>query len=608
MSILKTILIVSLKALRILLLEGPLKLWQKTKYYLGNSEYFIDLSREKERKLYHTLSEYLIHSTILPVIRTPYSEQDLYIKKCMDSLKNSKTAKYLNYPQDTKISIIMPTYNRSSLIIRAIDSVINQTYKNWELIIVDDGSCDDTEGVMKNYLNDPRIIYIKHAINQGPAFSRNRALERSIGEYICYLDSDNILDVDFIMILANELRTNPSYISVYCAQALFEMNQNNNIERGIRFGPFNRALIENKNYVDIGAIMHTRAVIERYGVFNENMRCLEDWEFLLRFTSELNPKAIPCVLSYYYNSVKNNQVTYNLAFSDGEKHVDSLLKSKPLNNELQNQNDRSVSELYSVITYPRHVKTNPVSIIIPSYECLNYLKLCINSVMTFTEKGKFELIIVDNESGADVQYYLSEIESIPDIQVIRNGTNMGYTYAVNLGLRKAKNTTDVILLNNDTVVTSGWVEGLTEVFDLIPDAAMAIPRQSFIPYTKTLKTHSPEAYEHREADVNISFHHKNLINPLLYEKFGLMELNFAPFFCVYIPRRTINMVAQLDLQNGPHYDSDRLYCDVVRHVTGNKIVYTPHSKVYHLLQKSTEMLRHKDAKTYQRLFVDNTFE
>ncbi len=92
------------------------------------------------------------------------------------------------------ISIIMPTFNYSSYIGEAIDSVLKQTYSNWELIIVNDGSTDDTEKIVKKYLKkDKRIRYYKNEKNIGVAKSRQKGLDNSKGKFIGHLDSDDLL-------------------------------------------------------------------------------------------------------------------------------------------------------------------------------------------------------------------------------------------------------------------------------------------------------------------------------------------------------------------------------------------------------------------------------
>ncbi len=90
------------------------------------------------------------------------------------------------------VSIIMPSYNTAQYIAETIESVIRQTYQNWELIIVDDCSPDNTDEVVKQYLIDNRIKYLKNEKNSGAAVSRNRALREAKGKWIAFLDSDDL--------------------------------------------------------------------------------------------------------------------------------------------------------------------------------------------------------------------------------------------------------------------------------------------------------------------------------------------------------------------------------------------------------------------------------
>jgi hypothetical protein len=82
-------------------------------------------------------------------------------------------------------------------------------------------------------------------------------------------------------------------------------------------------------------------------------------------------------------------------------------------------------------------------------------------------------------------------------------------------------------------------------------------------------------------------------------------LSYAPYFCVYVPRHTLAELGPLDVMNGPHYRSDRLYCDLVRDVARRRILYPPHAKVYHFVQRATAQLKQADATLYQKMFVRN---
>ena len=90
------------------------------------------------------------------------------------------------------VSIIMPTYNCGKFIGKTIESVINQSYSNWELIISDDCSIDNTSQVVKKYLSDKRIHYIKFDSNKGAAEARNNSMNLARGKYMAFLDSDDL--------------------------------------------------------------------------------------------------------------------------------------------------------------------------------------------------------------------------------------------------------------------------------------------------------------------------------------------------------------------------------------------------------------------------------
>ena len=91
----------------------------------------------------------------------------------------------------TNVSIIMPTYNSSRWISDSIQSVLDQYYEQWELLIVDDGSTDNTKNIVKDFLNDKRIKYY-YQENYGPATARNIGISKASGKYLAFLDSDDI--------------------------------------------------------------------------------------------------------------------------------------------------------------------------------------------------------------------------------------------------------------------------------------------------------------------------------------------------------------------------------------------------------------------------------
>jgi glycosyltransferase involved in cell wall biosynthesis len=119
------------------------------------------------------------------------------------------------------VSIIVPVYNREEKIKRLISTVEKQTFKNWELIIVDDGSVDGTLSVIKEAaFNDPRIVPIKNVNSKGPSGARNTGLERASGKYIAYQDSDDEWIPSHLEIMVSYLEKYSDKIDIMSANAL----------------------------------------------------------------------------------------------------------------------------------------------------------------------------------------------------------------------------------------------------------------------------------------------------------------------------------------------------------------------------------------------------
>ncbi len=107
---------------------------------------------------------------------------------------------------NVKISIIVPVYNCAKFVKKCLDSLINQTFKDIEIILINDGSTDNSEAIIQSY-NDSRIVYIKQK-NQGPSAARNLGIDLAKGEYIGFIDSDDWIDTDFYEKLFNAITSN----------------------------------------------------------------------------------------------------------------------------------------------------------------------------------------------------------------------------------------------------------------------------------------------------------------------------------------------------------------------------------------------------------------
>ena len=104
--------------------------------------------------------------------------------------------------KEQMISVIVPAYNSEMFIGKCIDSVLEQTYSNWELIAVDDGSRDNTFGILKKYAEVDSRIRVIHQENQGPGIARNTGIAEAKGNYVVFIDSDDYIEKDYFQLLA----------------------------------------------------------------------------------------------------------------------------------------------------------------------------------------------------------------------------------------------------------------------------------------------------------------------------------------------------------------------------------------------------------------------
>jgi glycosyltransferase involved in cell wall biosynthesis len=201
-----------------------------------------------------------------------------------------------------RVSVVIPTFNRAHSIKRAIDSVAAQSLRDFEVIVVDDGSTDDTERVVSE-AGIPQLRIIRHPRNRGAAAARNTGIGAATGTYIAFLDSDDAWHPDKLARQIAALSVAPPNIKA-CATG-FTSNAGGRI---LTVRPdTSSALFRSQILFGCKICAGTTLVIERsafneIGMFDEQLRRLEDWDLLIRFVERFDVLFLPDPLAVIHVS------------------------------------------------------------------------------------------------------------------------------------------------------------------------------------------------------------------------------------------------------------------------------------------------------------------
>ena len=231
------------------------------------------------------------------------------------------------------VSVIIPTYNREKLISRCIDSILNQTYSNIEIIIVDDCSTDNTEQVVKNY-NNEKIKYYKLEENRRACYARNYGIEHSKGEYIAFLDSDDAWH-------SNKIEKQLNYLiekdvdMVFCGMNRFEVGNDQSY-----YYPLNRNINSNDIYLQVlkenciatVTIFMKRQVYDKVH-FNVELKRYQDWDFALNICKLYKVDYIPEALVDSWiqlDSISNTTNEFESLYTFFQEHISEIKENKEI--------------------------------------------------------------------------------------------------------------------------------------------------------------------------------------------------------------------------------------------------------------------------------------
>ncbi|MBU4264108.1 MAG: glycosyltransferase [Proteobacteria bacterium] len=184
-----------------------------------------------------------------------------------------------------KISVIIPTWNRQEFLARAIDSVLGQSYTDFELIVVDDGSTDDTARRLAGYGAQVRSI---HQENRGPAAARNTGIRAAEGAFVAFLDSDDRFAPEKLAVQQAAMAAHPEYLISHTDEIWYRRGEQLN-QKKKHFRPHGHIFAECLKLCVVGmsTVMVRREFFAKVGYFDEELPCCEDYDLWLRASVSL---------------------------------------------------------------------------------------------------------------------------------------------------------------------------------------------------------------------------------------------------------------------------------------------------------------------------------
>ena len=518
------------------------------------------------KRPYRNFDEYLTTSMLDPLVKAPFATVDLDNFKLMNQVSRWLCNKQKDSEDPPLVSIIMPVRDRAGLLGEAIRSVLEQTYENFELIVVDDGSGDDSVSVVRSFA-DPRIRIFEHPEPTGVSATRNRGLQKARGDLIAYLDSDNTWKPDYLSAMAGLFQVKPDADAAYCGQYLFRGCEKEPF--AVRFASYHRSLLFNRNYIDLNCFVHRHSILETIGGgFCEKINRWVDWEVILRIVRVGKIYAVPVLLSNYYLDKASNTIS---EIMDVQPARDYILSKTLSWNQYGSQE--------------RHGQlTRKVAVLVTRSDDPERINNCLASFHETSEDPLAQVIPVDKSIGKD-----SAAESCINTASTKSVAVDNVSHFLNGAARSldlAGPDCDLLIMDPKAKLAAGALPAMQHAAHARESIAMVAPQRILPGGHPEINVHVPYAFEDVPCDVTLSHRLRNVEKVPLFYDGGVIELNHTSFFCVYIKRAAWDLCCALG-----HWPSDpdqcaRTLCDFIRHVLDKKIVYTPDAVVLQMNDSS----------------------
>ncbi|MDQ7996431.1 MAG: glycosyltransferase family 2 protein [Luteibacter sp.] len=364
-------------------------------------------------------------------------------------------------PRRPVFSVVVPVYNTDERWLRAcIDSVISQHYSDWELCIANDASTDPrVRVVLDEYQRkDHRIRVVHRSENGHISAASNSALELASGEYVALLDHDDELHPMALLSMAEAVNRHPGWRMLYSDEDKIDT-------KGCRFEPYFKADYNYDLFLAQNSICHLgvyeTALIREVGGFRLGLEGSQDWDLALRCVEKLRADEIGHVpeILYHWRAIPGSTALSadqkNYAHDSGLRAVaDHVAKVAPGASVLPIERHAG----HYRVQYPLPAPVPKVSLIVPTRDKLELLRVCVSSILDITKYEDFEILIVDNgsEERATLDYF-AEIVSDKRVRVLPYPHAFNYSAINNFAVEHTD--AEVIgLVNNDIeAISSDWL-------------------------------------------------------------------------------------------------------------------------------------------------------
>lgn len=250
---------------------------------------------------------------------------------------------------EVKISIIIPVYNGANFILEAIDSVLQQTHKNVDIIVIDDCSTDNTLAILANSKTVFTLLKLPH--NQGASAARNMGLEHATGDYIAFLDADDLWSPYFLETTLVNMQSSPEHDFIYCLDSQIEMGSITKMSttKPMDYKVEKLSLLDafKDPYMATSAILFKRSMLSYIAGFDCELKTAEDIDFVLR-AAEF--KAI-LKLNATLVEVRIRKGSLGQAVASYKDNIDVIEQFLLRNPSFKQNEGSSITEIYEEIYY-----------------------------------------------------------------------------------------------------------------------------------------------------------------------------------------------------------------------------------------------------------------